>query len=456
MADSVTIAYLHPEDIAYSFHHSLMELLAFDFGGKQRVVRGGVIGMQPGTNELVAARNKVTEQFLAGPGEWLLWIDSDMGFEPSMLEDLLAVADPDDRPVVGALCFGYKDVGPDGCGGQIRRAFPTVFDFVTEDGESGFRPRYDYEPGTVARVDATGSAAVLIHRQVLVDIAAANNGKPYDRIQASPKMLLGEDVSFCVRAVAAGHSIWVHTGVRTTHKKNLWVSEAAYFEALGVPPATDEVAVIVPVLHRPANAAPFMASLRASTGLATVYAVCDPDDTDTAAAWKAAGATVITSTDGSGFAVKVNQGYRETSEPWIFMCGDDVTFRRGWLDHAQWIGARAHVVGTNDLANGRVMAGIHATHMLIRRSYVDEVGASWAGPGVVAHEYGHWYVDDEIVTAAKQRGVWSMALGAIVEHHHPTFDPNVPMDDTYRKGQASAEQDRRIFKKRLAQNGGPK
>lgn len=453
MADAVTIAYLHPEDVAYSFHHSLMELLAYDFGGAQRVVNGGVIGMQPGTNELVAARNKVAEQFMAGEADWLLWIDSDMGFEPTMLEQLLAVADPDDHPVVGALCYGYKDIGPDGCGGQVRRAFPTVFDFVEEDGETGFRPRHDYRPGELTQVDATGSAAILIHRSVFESIAAAGKGRPYDRIQASPNMLLGEDVSFCVRAVMAGHTIWVHTGVRTTHKKTIWVSEPSYFENLGVPPATDETAVIVPVLHRPQNAAPFMASLRAATGLATVYAVCDPDDTDTAAAWKQAGAQVITSTDGSGFAVKVNQAYRETVQPWIFICGDDVTFRRGWLDHAQWIGARAHVVGTNDLANPRVMAGIHATHMLIRRSYIDEVGASWDGPGVVCHPYGHWYVDDELVTAAKQRGVWSMALGAIVEHHHPIFDPSVPEDDTYRKGQATADQDRRIFKKRLAQHG---
>ena len=38
------------------------------------------------------------------------------------------------------------------------------------------------------------------------------------------------------------------------------------------------VTVIVPVLGRPQNAEPFMRSLRASTGLATVYAVAEPND----------------------------------------------------------------------------------------------------------------------------------------------------------------------------------
>ena len=125
--------------------------------------------------------------------------------------------------------------------------------------------------------------------------------------------------------------------------------------------------------------------------------------------------------------------------------------------NAQWIGARAHVVGTNDLANAQVVNGTHATHILIRRSYVDERGASWDGPGVVAHAgYGHWYVDNEIVQAAKDRGVWGMALGSIVEHHHPIYDPEVPQDDTYRKGQSTADQDRRRYKKRLAQNSPPR
>ena len=61
-------------------------------------------------------------------------------------------------------------------------------------------------------------------------------------------MWCGEDVSFCVRAAAAGFPIHVHAGVRTTHHKAVWVSEPHYFEQLGVPLATEETAVLVPVL----------------------------------------------------------------------------------------------------------------------------------------------------------------------------------------------------------------
>jgi hypothetical protein len=150
----------------------------------------------------------------------------------------------------------------------------------------------------------------------------------------------------------------------------------------------------------------------------------------------------------------VNVGYAKTTEPWLLLTGDDVTFHPGWLDHAQYVGdnLEASVVGTNDLGNPRVTAGDHSCHPLIRRAYVDRMGASWDGPGVVAHEgYRHWYVDDEIVTAARQRGVWQMALGSIVEHLHPAWG-KAETDSTYKLGQSFAEQDKKLFQERLAVN----
>jgi len=302
---------------------------------------------------------------------------------------------------------------------------------------------------------ATGSAFVLIHRSVFERIAEKHGPTWYDRTPGADGHLLGEDISFCVRAATVDVPIHVYTGVRTTHYKSRWLGEVDHwFSFIPPEPAADETAVIVPVLRRPQNAAPFMASLRASTGLAMAYAVADDDDPETAQAWAEAGAQVLIA-DAVTFAKKVNLGYAKTREPWLFICGDDVRFRAGWLDHAQYVafGLDASVVGTNDLANPRVLAGEHATHLLVRRSYVDEVGASWDGPGVVAHEgYRHWFVDDEIVTAAKQRGAWQMALGSIVEHLHPIWG-KAEQDEVYELGQSFADQDRERFRARLVAQG---
>jgi hypothetical protein len=274
----------------------------------------------------------------------------------------------------------------------------------------------------------------------------------FDRLRGTDGSLLGEDISFCIRAGAAGFPIHVDTGVRTTHHKHLWLGEGDFWSSFVAPPAADAVDVIVPVLHRPQNVAPLMRSLRASTGLATAWFVVEPGDdivVDEVHKW---GGRVVEFP--GTFAQKVNHVQGIGRAPWLFLTGDDVQFRAGWLDQAQFIGDKygAGVIGTNDLGNKRTLAGEHSPHLLIRRSYVDEVGASWDGPGVVCHEgYRHWFVDDEIVTAAKQRGVWAMALGSVVEHLHPLFG-KAGMDDVYAKGQAAASRDKATYVARLGRN----
>jgi hypothetical protein len=176
--------------------------------------------------------------------------------------------------------------------------------------------------------------------------------------------------------------------------------------------------------------------------------VCEPDDLlEWAEVEKHGGRRLV---HPGTFAEKVNFAYTQTSAPWLLLVGDDVVFRTGWLDQAQHVANKTggNVIGTNDLGNARVMAGEHATHMMIRRSYVDEQGASWDGPGVVCHEgYSHWFVDDELVTAAKQRGTFHPALGSIVEHMHPLWGKAEP-DDVYVKGQENAQADKATFNKR--------
>jgi hypothetical protein len=451
VGDAVTVAYVHPDEVAHSWHLSLMEMVAHDVAGHGRIMRGGWLAMSCGTAGLVEARNSVVRQFLVErDADWLFWLDTDMGVPPDAVDVLLEMADPQARPIVGGLCFAQKEIASDGMGGYRCEPRPTILDWVQQGEVGTTMGRTTYPVNAVVQCVATGSACILIHRSVFERIGEKFGPVWYDRLpNHALGGLFGEDVSFCLRASAVGVPVFVHTGVKTSHMKRVWLQEADYWQWAVAPSAAQPAAVLVPAI-RHANAERFMASLRASTGLARAYAVAQPDEQDSAAAWKAAGAEVIVGQDCSTFAQRMNEGYRQTSEPWLLVVGDDVRFHAGWLDHAQAAaGDRFHVVGTNDLGNPRVMAGHHATHMLVRRSYVDEVGASWDGPGVVAHEgYRHWFVDDEIVTVAKQRGVWAMALGSRVEHLHPLFGRG-EWDDVYELGQSHAEADRGLFEKRL-------
>jgi hypothetical protein len=474
---AVSVAYVCGNQVIYSWHRSMIELIGYDSQANKRIGRGGFIAMRFGTDGLAEARNKTVRTFLdEDKADWLFWIDTDMGFAPDTVDRLFEAADPVERPVVGALCFSQREDEPDGLGGYRCTATPTVFDWAHVGGQYGWQVRWDLPVNTLTRVGGTGAACVLIHRSVFEKIAAEHGNAWYDRVpNTSTGQLIGEDLSFCLRAGALEIPMFVHTGVPTTHFKSMWLGEEDYWRQAALrhaaqafggtqggdipapPPASAETAVIVPVVRRPQNAAPFMESLRASTGMATAYAVCDPEDQATIDAWTAAGAIVLTSPkplDETGvgtFAQKVNTAARVTDEPWLFVTGDDVRFHAAWLDHAQAAaGDRFHVIGTNDLANSRVTSGQHATHLLVRREYIDRMGSSWDGPGVVCHEgYRHWFVDDEIVTAAKQRGVWQMALGAVVEHLHPLFGKGAD-DDVYQLGQSHAAEDRGRFEQRCA------
>jgi hypothetical protein len=205
------------------------------------------------------------------------------------------------------------------------------------------------------------------------------------------------------------------------------------------------VDVLVPVLHRPWQAASFMKSL--DEPRARVCVIAEPDDGDTITAWIQAGAYVLVHPTAHTFAEKINAGFNDTSAPWVLLVGDDARFTPGWLDAA--LSVTGEVIGTTDEKNPRVVKGSHSCHPMISRKYVEVLGASWDLPGLVCHEgYRHNYVDDEIVDVAKQRGVWVMSP-AVIHHLHPVWG-TAQNDGTYRHGQESADQDRALYKRRKA------
>jgi hypothetical protein len=443
-----TLGYLHSNHISSSFHDSLFDLLAWDLSHDQHL--GPWTRMRCAAGGLPEGRNELAKSLIDESMEWLFMIDSDMGYQADILDQLHAVADPLDRPIVGGLCFAQREVAPDNAHGYRCEARPTIYDWVEHpDGHKRMTGRNNYPVNTLVRAAATGAACLLIHRSVFEKISAEYGPAWFDRMRGTDGSLLGEDISFFVRCGALDIPLHIHTGIRTTHHKELWLGETEFWSQFTPPPATEPVTVIVPVLHRPDNVAPLVTSLRASTGLAEALFVTEVDDLLEWAAISKAGAKHIVHP--GTFAEKVNAAMEHVTTSRIFITGDDVVFRPGWLDHLQFFADTfgAKVIGANDLGNHRVMAGQHATHMLIDVDYINEQGASWDGPGIVCHEgYRHWFVDDELVTVAKQRGVFQVALGSIVEHMHPIFG-KAKDDDVYRLGQSHAQQDQALFRKRF-------
>lgn len=231
---SVLVVTLMPPDgeCAQSYTQSLLQLFAHP--ATAPALRAGEGPMfLPTTPLRISEMRNGAAQFLLdrSEAEWLLFIDSDMGFDPDALELLLDAADPVERPVIGALCFGLRKEKSDGQGGYVGVAFPTIYDWKQHPDQPrpGFVQRYDFTPNTVTQVGATGAAFLLIHHSVLEEIRQTSGDTWFDRAKMhSEDESMGEDISFCVRVGQMGKPIFVHTGVGTNHLKTIHVNEDYY------------------------------------------------------------------------------------------------------------------------------------------------------------------------------------------------------------------------------------
>ena len=206
---------------------------------------------------------------------------------------------------------------------------------------------------------------------------------------------------------------------------------------------------LVPVLRRAQNAQPLAESWAAHCGpLDELHFICSPGDSEQIEACLQTGQdTMIVDwrADVADYAKKMNHGFEHTERPWVFLGADDIEFRHGWIEEAFLADPTADVIATNDMANGQVKRGEFGTHCLVRRTYVEDQGASADGPGVLLHEgYDHNYPDRELCGLARHRGVYAFARNARVRHKHPLWK-TAQSDATYRKALRNFQQDREIF-----------
>lgn len=227
----VQMAYLHPHQVSHSWHESVMRLVMYDQVNEGRLIQtGGPFMIACGSGGLVEGRNIAMRRWLdETPHEWLFWIDTDMGFAPDTVDRLLDAADPVERPVVGGLCFGAREVVYDGMGGRRLRLAPTMYRPGKDSaGQVGFTTRWDIPENTLVQVAGTGAACLLVHRSVAEKLRAEHGDTWFDPIKYPDNRWVSEDLSFCWRLGRAGIPLFVHTGVRTTHHKSVWIGAEDY------------------------------------------------------------------------------------------------------------------------------------------------------------------------------------------------------------------------------------
>ena len=228
--ETVAVGFLDPGHWSHCFGQSLIDLYLTDSVRSQRMVpHGKQLRQWAAASGIASGRNKIAAQFLdATDCEWLFMVDSDMGFGPAAVDQLIASADPATRPVVGGLCFALRKDTAGEFYGQKYVVVPTCFEYVDTAAEVGFRSIVDYPRDAMIPVDATGAACLLIHRAALSAVRAMKGDHWFDHI-AHAGGDYSEDLSFCIRLAAAGLPVWVNTAVRTTHDKGgVFLDEAEF------------------------------------------------------------------------------------------------------------------------------------------------------------------------------------------------------------------------------------
>ena len=152
---------------------------------------------------MAQARGRIATAFLASGLEWLFMVDSDMTFNERTLPALLAWADPDERPLIGAVCQTVA-----GSGGLIL----TAYEATTHDGKFSLDTLTDLPPDQLVPVAATGCACLLAHRSVFTRITDKFGDQvPWFAEQVIEGHSYGEDLSFCLRAADAGIQLYIHS-----------------------------------------------------------------------------------------------------------------------------------------------------------------------------------------------------------------------------------------------------
>jgi hypothetical protein len=241
---SVFIAYCHNGlYVRPQFLESLDRMKDYDYDhlnltlGRAACEGSDITGQR---NEVVRTVRTLTQ------AKALLFIDSDMQFEPDLLYTMMAALDPIERPIIVALAFNYLVPNSDEIGPVWYKQTP-----------EGYRPVVveALPDNALAALDAAGTGCMLIHMSAFDRFPEQPDGDPWrwfgrDLGMADGKVVrLSEDVTFTRRARALGIPVTGFMRARVDHWKSTKLNLEAYLldnERRGVPKAQKDTSIILP------------------------------------------------------------------------------------------------------------------------------------------------------------------------------------------------------------------
>lgn len=162
------------------------------------------------------ARNGMARRAVKEGYDRVLWLDSDMSFEPDLMERLSARLDEGLEYVSGIYFTRKAPVRP--------VLYKACGYYEMEDGAVSPRAVWydDYPRDQLFEVEATGFGGVMMTTD-LIKRVAEKFGLPF-----APMLGFGEDLSFCGRVSQVGGKMWVDSTIKMGHVGLGTITESTY------------------------------------------------------------------------------------------------------------------------------------------------------------------------------------------------------------------------------------
>lgn len=161
------------------------------------------------------SRNKLAGLALEMEADYILWLDSDMVFQPETLEEMMKVLD--EHPEIDILSGLYFRRG--------KPFTPVLFKelSVSEDNTIHFEDQTEI-PDELFEVEGCGFGCVLMRTDCILSIADTKSGG----LWFTPMIGAGEDCAFCIRARKAGYKIYCDPNISLGHMASTPVTKEFY------------------------------------------------------------------------------------------------------------------------------------------------------------------------------------------------------------------------------------
>lgn len=147
------------------------------------------------------SRNNLARQAIQMGADYMLWLDSDMVFEPDLLAGMMKTMQENDLDILtGLYCR------------RVPPYTPTVFkELEIKNDRICTWTEFEDIPDGLFKVGGCGFGCVLLGTDVIMSVQA-KYGQPFDPVAG-----VGEDLSFCWRARQCGYEITCDPAIPLGH-----------------------------------------------------------------------------------------------------------------------------------------------------------------------------------------------------------------------------------------------